>query len=320
MKPPILFCHYGTTDYLSYVLSCARSNNQDKEIVLIGDDENRSVAEREGIYHIPFRTLNHGDKIEQFERHYELIDGEDHVSFRGGRDWVKFVFKRWFFVERFVEQNGIDRFWHFDSDNMLLDTLSVHEKKFDGVDCTTQCNGKCMNGFVSNSSIVQRYTEKIIELFGREEYLAEQKREFREEHPEFAFTEMRAFETFVEEENVETKRLNTIVDGESFDDCICQQHGYEMESLDDYRKIKVVTLGEGGRFYCWKNGKKVEMISLNLSWVPTKVFEVVHQHSTENNLYLSGQTGLTVAQVATPSAYERAKVLIGKTLDRLTFK
>jgi hypothetical protein len=241
--------------------------------------------------------LDGSDKIEQFERRYELIDGEDHVSFRGGRDWVKFVFKRWFFVERFVEANDLNRFWHFDSDNMLLDTLSAHEKKFDGIDCTTQCNGKCMNGFVPNPMVVQRYTDKIIELFGRRKYLAEQRREFKEEHPGFAFTEMRAFETFVEEEKIETMRLNTIVDGESFDDCISQRHGYEMESLGEGQEIKKVSLEEGRRFFGWKNDQKVQMASLNLSWVPIEVFQVVHQHAVEEGLCDPEVGRRTVAQV-----------------------
>jgi len=172
MRAPIIFCHYGKSRYLKYSLECARINNPDKEIVLLGDMTNRRIAQKCGVRHELFARYSHGNEIETFDRVYRLIKGKENRNFiKADRDWIKFVFKRWFFVHNFLKQRGIGPFWHFDSDNMILDSLSSHEAKFRHFDCTEQCNGMCMNGFVSGPAVVSGYINKINELFQRDDYL-----------------------------------------------------------------------------------------------------------------------------------------------------
>ncbi len=281
MKTPIIFCHYGDTPYLRYTLSCARLNNPDKDVVLLGDVHNRRVAGACGVKHYPFEDFNYGSDLETFGRVYRLIHGRRFRPVIGNRDWVNFVFQRWFFVRNFVKSFVIGDFWHFDSDNMLLDSLSQHEHKYRGYECTEQCDGICMNGYISGPEIVDRYIRKINELFQREEYLDEQKREFDRVNPRYAFTEMRAYDIFRKEEQVRSLRLNSVIDGSAFDDCVCLEQGMESENLANGRQVKKVLLHADGRFFCRERQslRLVQMNSLNLSWVPLYVFGLVWAHA-----------------------------------------
>jgi hypothetical protein len=159
---------------------------------------------------------------------------------------------------------------------MILDSLARHEHKFTAYECTEQCNGICMNGFISGHSIVLRYIRKINELFQDEEYLREQQKEFEEEYENWAFTEMRAYKKF-KEDNVKSIKLSSIIDGSTFDDCICQENNMKMERLPFGRWIKRVYLSPDGRFYCFDMNRQVfvRMNSLNLSWVPFDLFKLV---------------------------------------------
>ena len=278
---PIVFCHYGASDYLRYTLRCAQAHNLRKPVVLLGDAQNKRIAISAGVRHHAFTDFDLAPDLQLFNRVYRLVQGPAHQHLKGGRDWVKFVFQRWFYVHHFIASQGYGPFWHFDSDTMILDDLGRHEPRLAALDCTEQCNGKCMNGFIAGPAVVRRYTEKINDLFQRPDFLAAQQTEFNTRHPDFAFTEMRAYLVFKSEEAVASERLNTVVNGETFDDCICQDHGLEMEPLPDGRPIKRLTLSSRGTFHGTDraSGRSIRMLSLNLSWVPDHLFAVVWNHA-----------------------------------------
>lgn len=315
MDAPIIFCHFGATKYLRYSLVCARIHNADKRIILLGDDANRGLADLAGIEHRQFSELEYGPRLATFDEVYRLIEGEAHKGVRHGKDWINFVFRRWFYIANLASELQFERFWHFDSDNMLFDALSKHEAKFEHVDCTEQCNGNCINGFVANAGLIDRYLDKILSLFQRQEYLEDQRR-LCAEKAEVAFTEMSAYSTFRLEEDFRRTRLNMIIDGTSFDDCICQPHGMEMESLPQRRSIKKVFMHPTGRFFCreCRSQEMIEMQSLNLSWVPRFVFKNVLEHSRRrlvhtgngsNKLYEPLSPGQVVSESTTLATMRR---------------
>ena len=279
MNAPIIFCHYGNTKYLPYVLEVAGLTNPDKDIFLLGDQDNKWLEGTKNVKHYFFDDYQCGDEIEAFDQFYRLVQGKKHKHTKGGKDWVNFVFKRWFYVNNFLISQDIDDFWHFDSDNMILDSLAHHEEKFKSYDCTEQCNGMCMNGYISRRSVVLKYVRKINHLFQDNEFLKEQQREFDELNENFAFTEMKAYQLFKEciGCGVNTIRLNTIIDGSTFDDAIRQEHGMEMECLLSGKNVKKVYFSPDGRFYCYQKASDsfVKMNSLNLSWVPNAIFKIV---------------------------------------------
>ena len=169
---------------------------------------------------------------------------------------------------------------------MILADLKLREARFEAYDCTEQCNGMCMNGFIGDLTIVYRYLNKINAIFSRTGYLEKQAEEFRKREQYFSFTEMRAYNVFKTEETFRKVRLNEIIDGESFDDCICQSHGMEMEKLWNGREIKRIYFSADGKCFskALNNGGLVRMVTLNCSWVPIYIFrtvlEVVQGRST----------------------------------------
>ncbi len=302
MNAPILFCHYGNSTYLPYVLEVARLTNPDKEIFLLGDQDNRWLGAAKNIKHYFFDDYRYGNEIETFDLVYRLVQGKRHNPIRGGKDWVNFVFKRWFYINNFLISQGIDDFWHFDSDNMILDALARHEKKFRRYDCTEQCNGICMNGYISKRSVVSQYIRTINGIFQNQKYLEDLQREFDQENEDFAFTEMRAYKIFKESKEypIHSIRLNTIIDGSTFDDCICQEHGMEMERILYSKDIKKVYLSPHGEFYCQEKASHhfVKMNSLNLSWVPDSLFKIV-LHQARKQSRRRGKGELNIAGLPT---------------------
>jgi hypothetical protein len=280
MSAPIIFCHYGNSEYLPYTLQCARHSNPDKDVVLLGDEQNQWLAKACDIRHIRFDDFNYGPELDTFDRVYRVIQGKDHPHLRGSRDWVNFVFRRWFYVGNFLQRDRIGAFWHFDSDNMILDGLARHEHKFQAFDCTEQCNGVCLNGYVSGPDLVHRYLNKINDIFQRHEYLHGLQKNFDENQPGLAFTEMAAYAIFKQEEGLRSIRLSTVLDGSAFDDCICQDQGMETERLPCGQVVKKAYLNPDGRFFCVDkaSGQLVRMNSLNLSWVYVYVFANVLAH------------------------------------------
>lgn len=276
----IVFCHYGDAPYLRYTLQSARLTNPDRPVVLLGDGANEATAAQAGVRHVHFERYAYGEDWETFDRVFRPVQGRLHRQHKGGRDWLRFVFERWFFVRNFVASESASPFWHFDSDVMIATSLAQAEPSLSAVDCTVQCNGNCMNGYVAGADVVGSYVRHINALFQRPDYLAAQQREFDEEQPSWAFTEMRAFESWREETDVTTRPLTAPVNGIAFDDGLCFPAGYTTERLGSGQVVKRVHLGENGTFWA----QRADLTdwdrfgALNLSWVPTYLFEVVLEH------------------------------------------
>lgn len=276
---PVILCHYGNSPYLKYTVRALRASNPNSRIVLLGDKSNRWL--KQYIEHHYFSAFDQGDLIDEFNRVYRLVAGKESPMHKEGdekRDWIDFVFRRWFMVESFCKNQNIDSFWHFDSDNMILSDLASHEVKFKDVDCTEQCSGSCMNGFISNLEVVTGYIRKINEIFKRTEYLDILQKEFDTKHPTYAFTEMRAYRIYKSESAIKTRRLSSIIDNSSFDDCICSAGGMQTEVLPSGAIIKKVLLQGTGFFWETPKGDRIRANSINLSWVPMYFFEGTYRH------------------------------------------
>ncbi len=277
---PIIFIHKGDSDYLTYTLRCAKLFNPHSEIILLGDEANEHFKSH-GIKHYYYSEYE-GEESRLFDSIFKYIAGTDHP---GKPWWVHFVFKRWFHVYFFIKKHNISRFWIFDSDTLILSDLSKQAIKFIDFDCTEQCNGSCMNGLIGNSGIVKGYIDTINKLFQDEEFLLKQQKEF-ETKKTYAFTEMRAYVFFRNNSGIKTIRLNSIIDGETFDDCICQQHDMEMEGgvKKLYFKNNSVYLKH------IPDQKLIKANSLNMSWVPVSFIKQVYDIVSEKKPLSSQQS------------------------------
>jgi len=181
----------------------------------------------------------------------------------------------------FTKRHNINSFWTFDSDNLIFTNLAKQEYKFEDYDCTEQCCGSCMNGYVSNLNVVKGYLDKINDLFTRDDYLNDWA-ESCKIHPLHAFTEMAAYAIYKQEENIKTIRLNEIIDGETFDKCLMQGGKMEMY-FDKLRKIhfKKLYMAPDGNFYEYSGNpqRMIKMNTINMSWMPIEAYQKLCKHS-----------------------------------------
>lgn len=279
-RSPIIFIHYGDSPYLEYTLNLAKNKNPYTRVILLGDDSNKKYAGH-GIEHFQFEDYFKGEEAETFRRVYKFIAGEQ----KRKSYWTNFVFKRWFCIYNFLKENNIETFWTFDSDTLILTELSALESNFTGIDTTTQCNGICMNGFVNNIRTVKGYVDKINELFGRKDFLEKQQSEMHG-HPDWAYTEMRAFATFEQESGIKTQRSNKIIVGSTFDENICETGSFESEfNKGANRNIKKLFFNDGD-IYEKKSetGELVRLNAINMSWVRLSLIEKVYNYATLGHL------------------------------------
>jgi hypothetical protein len=183
--------------------------------------------------------------------------------------WLKFVFRRWFLIEEFLRREGIDAFWTFDSDTLIISPLARKEARFTDVAATTQCRGECLNGWVGSSGLVARYTSFILELFQDDVFLDAQRERLRL-HAGLAFNEMDAFREFRQRHDVPTRHAAVGIDGEAFDDALAFVEGYEEAPALLLGKTAVKRLWTSGSGGVWaRSGDEfVRLLTCNMSWMP----------------------------------------------------
>jgi hypothetical protein len=273
-RAPIILIHYGDSSYLRYVVKLAKRFNPDKEIIFIGDEHNQYVASL-GAAHYPLESLRHSPELHCFDRFYPRIVNPRYPKSK----WAQFVFQRWFMINTFIRNHNIDRFWTFDSDNFILTDLTPFEERFARYDCTSQCSGNCMNGFVSNQNVVQQYINKMLDLLCNDEFVASWHLKYIE-NPDLFYNEMEAFAIFVEQENINNFHLAQIHDGAMFDDSITYDNGMKTyDQLIKGRRVKKLYM-YAGAIYCKHIASDmfVRMNNLNLSWMPKYIFPLLFDY------------------------------------------
>ena len=271
MEAPILFIHYGPAAYLRWTLECARFSNPGKQIVFLGDATNKQFARGVADF-IEFDSLTGTQKELEFQRVFQVIQGDRHRfnKANGVEFWLKFVFRRWFLIEAFLEREGLDAFWTFDSDTLVLGNLSEKEWRFSDFAATTQCKDQCLNGWVGSCSLVSRYTQSILDQFSDEAYLQAQRERLRV-NAGLSFNEMDAFAEFRRRESVKTWHGEKAIDGEIFDDALAFTESFEVapeKVLGKTATKRLWTDGESIFAKCKANGDFVRLLTCNMSWMP----------------------------------------------------
>ncbi|MFN4815892.1 MAG: hypothetical protein ACK5K8_11025 [Pseudanabaena sp.] len=308
---PIIFTHYGHSAYLSKTLRCAKLTNQNTKVILIGDDNNLELATSNHVEHHHFNSLVESDLRTEFYRVFKPIKGTFHPLIRNGRNWLMYVFERWFYVYELAQKMQLESFWHFDSDTIILKDLSKFSEYFSDYDSTEQCNGNGLNGFVK-TCILKQYLIVINQLFLDDDFLKKQQEEFDIINPEYAFTEMRAWVNAKQKLSFNTYHLGKVLKGKTWDDSIVQGEdiGYQMSRLKSGQVMKNIYWENG--FYCYNKHlqQSVEFVTLNLSHSPIFVFDWVLSHieNKPSTKYLH----------KTPVPLKEIMIGIGRNLKRKT--
>lgn len=281
---PIIFIHYGDSDYLRYTLKSARIFNPKTRIILLGDNLNQHYINL-NIEHFFFDKYSNSSEILLFKKVYKFIAGNKH----GKTEWTQFVFQRWFHIYEFIKSEKIEQFWTFDSDNLIFTDLQKYVSLLSDYDCTEQCNGSCVNGYVSSPKIVKGYIDTINNLFVDSNYLEKQIQEFVD-YPDYAFTEMRAYYEYRKTNNLNSIRLQNISKDETFDECFCQEHG--MEFVNGKKKLYF----KEGIFYQINklDQKPVKVNTINMSWTKLYLTEEIFTYIVNNYLDLFPKNYLVI--------------------------
>jgi hypothetical protein len=282
---PIIFCHYGNSKYLPYIFKCAKISNPNTDVILLGDPSNQKVARDCGLIHFSLKDFDFGEDLKVFDEVYELITTPHFDAYKHGDDWNKFVFRKWFILHNFLAKQGIERFWHFDSDNPILTDLSTLEHKFSHLDCTVQCHGQCFKGFFTNYKIIEKYVKKINEAFLRRDDIEKFKASILTHSGPASFNEMTVYDIFNREEKFASERLDKIIDDSSFGEVISRSNGMKMEKLPLGEDVQITFMNPDGRFFCIEesSNKPIEMHVLNLSWMPIYLYNGVLKHLKKNH-------------------------------------
>lgn len=276
MLSPLIFTHYGDPDYLAFTLAQAKASNPDRRCVLLGDDLNKDTACSAGWEHVEYRNLR-SSKRDAFNARFFWIQGISHNPVKGGEDWLRFVSERFFCLEAFLINQKVGSFWHFDSDTMILHDLSRYERELadSGFEAFTLCNDACPSGYIQ-TALITAFCKSMIEDYEDKNFVRTSLRDFRHLAPTNAYTEMEAFCRFREKYSVNTTQLSSFFSDRNvwFDDCICQDHGFQFVNAPKLgKKIKNFYSSKGGSVCCQKIDKSVyEFATVNCSWVDIDVY------------------------------------------------
>lgn len=279
-NPSLIFIHYGDAPYLSHTLRTARLTNPDKRIILLGDASNRKYTQGVADF-VDFEELAYGPDLALFEKIFRPIQGPRHRfnKLHGTDYWLRFVFRRWFLIANLLERDGIDAFWTFDSDTLVLAPLASQEGRLAAYACTEQCRGECLNGFVSSASLAREYVQMINALYQDEAYL-ETQRVRLETHLGLSFNEMDAYREFRARKGHRSVRLSTPYEGSAFDDALAFVEDYEEnpEKMLGRTTVKRLWSGpSGGVFARQKSGEAIRLLTANLSWMPLFMYRRLSQ-------------------------------------------
>jgi hypothetical protein len=280
MNSPILFCHYGISDYLKYTLKSARFFNPNTEIVLLGDSLNRSLAISENIRHVYFKDYESSELLFNFEKVYSHTAGDSH----GREFWLQFNFKRYYYIHEFLRQESKNSCWYFDSDVLILSNLKKQELKFQKFDFAVHSN---LNGFINSIQSLFLYLEHNISAFTDNQFLLNQRNKI-DLNPNLALTEMATFTSFIQTKKINHSILKTNFNSESFDECLLVADGMEIIELPfQEKKYKKLYADLRGNIFCRDADSLffVKMMTLNMSGAPTSLYRKIFYTSLTSKYF-----------------------------------
>lgn len=271
---PIILTHYGSSKYLDYTIESAIRNGGGRDIILIGDEQNRNQATRAGVQHINRWSLRSSKKAE-FNDRFRWVQGRRHIPVKNGQDWLRWQWERWFLMECLADELNITRFWHLDSDVIITKDFEKADQVLQGRSERELIAFHNLNGLVP-SAILRRLTSFALEIFSDNKLLKEQHRRL-EGMPYFALTEMNAVEWFFDK-NKEFRWISpaTVLEdaGLFMDPAILHSDGIRTRRclLFPNSEIKDVMYRDGG--FCVvkrSDNGSLRLVTANCSWVPIDV-------------------------------------------------
>jgi hypothetical protein len=110
----VLIFHTGYSDYLKY--NC-EITSQTNKIILIGDEEVKSLSKINNVDFVNFKNYLENDEIKYLKSYFKPYNSTD-------EKYVWLWYLRVFITKLFMEENQIQNIFHIDSDNILFENIN----------------------------------------------------------------------------------------------------------------------------------------------------------------------------------------------------
>lgn len=154
MSIPIIFMHYGDSDYLQYSLLQAKRANPNSDIILIGEESSNKYP------FIEHASISDSASAQEFAKLYK------HMSFNS-YEYEMFCIQRWFILRDYMATHQLSQCYHQDSDVMLYEDVSVENPTaFDFAFCGESSGGI---SFINNLEALDDFCMFITSFYKDEE-------------------------------------------------------------------------------------------------------------------------------------------------------
>jgi hypothetical protein len=262
---PIVFIHYGNSNYLPFTLGQAKLMSMRSPIVLIGDTTNKIL---------PFVT--HVDMNSYAKQAVEFQKIYRHLS-PNGFPYELFCFIRWFLLRDFMLAHGLKEIIHVDSDVLLY--VDVNQEQSNWKDYQLSLvNGVCAgNMFVNGTKGLENLCQIIWDMYAgpgaqqKLEQIYEERRKFNG-----AVSDMVALRAMYDNNRDRVAEMTGIQpDGTYWDANIHMDEGFDM--LGPIKRVRFVD----GIPYCrqTQSGNEVRFKGLHFQGIAKQYIEPAFRQS-----------------------------------------
>jgi hypothetical protein len=229
MGIPIIFIHWGKSDYLKYAIHQAKIQNPTSEVFLISDV--KPTKSSDFAYYDLKQYLKETNDFENIYVHLNSVP-----------KWYTILwFKRWFALNNFMKQKKIDGpFLYLDSDVLLYCDITKEYKNFEQFDIIINGDRGPHYTFFKNSFILDQfckfifsqYTDKTAFSLLKEKYKYHQLSKI-----DGGVDDMTILHNFCKSKTYPIGNTPNIYNSKMFEDNIFASEGFE---FDNRRKIKKI--------------------------------------------------------------------------------
>lgn len=290
----IIFNHMGLSWYQDPVFECVRKSNPKEDIVLIGDDENKYLAEK---HHF---TFVHKDSLPYPDRYRGFLSNVQIIGTVKGEVGLKTTLEgrlRWFRIYTFLKSNGIKNAWYFDSDVLICSNLSYYEGYYNNKPYWIIDSISGSSTRINDIEYLNELCETIYKLHTDEQFTYKQRLlvlEKLHQGKQYNFCDMTCIHEFRKNNEDKVGDLSVVILNKTFDPNInmlrtnSRFSPYQFEGVESKRgegkvrkKIYYHKDSDTLRMYpyCYDLSKKIQikMHTLNMSWLPPQEFSQIYK-------------------------------------------
>ena len=252
MDSPIVIVHQGIAEHLKLCILKARQFNPLTPIVLIGNEENRSLRDLvPNLTHVIPDDSN--SEIQLLQKNYK------HRSFLP-ESFELICIMRWLFIRDFMKQNGITRCLHIDSDVLLFCDVWQAGEPFRNFGMTlSEWGPDDMMGhtcFINDITLLDKFCNMIQECYSNPERSLLLDEIHARKH---WISDMTLLKLFYDEHSSSIGNIYEIVNHCAFDNFLASvENGYATNSRLFAKRMKKIVF-EHGIPYCWNHSLKTKI-------------------------------------------------------------